>query len=257
MKTARWLSLATTAVALSSAPAEAQSGYAITFGGSSFEEGVGASLDEAGNGYYTGTFRGTVDFDPDTSTVELTAAGEDVYVVSYDGDGRLRFAFNIGNAFGTDEYVGDIAARADGSFVVTGTQPFGAIDYDPDPTGIEERAGIIYIAGYDNSGSFEFAVAAPGLGTANSGAGESVAFDPSGNVYVAGSFVGTIDLAGIGSSGPGVISSVSSTDGFVASYEPNGVFRNALRIAGDGAVAALGVTADARGNVFVTGRRKF
>lgn len=76
----------------------------------------------------------------------------------------------------------------------------------------------------------------------------AVAFDPAGNLYLAGSVMGTVDL-GNGPLGP----VGASSDAFVASFQPNGAYRWAKRIAGASIDAASAIAVDQNGVVYVTG----
>ncbi len=241
-------------VLASAASAQIDSQYVITFGANSFEEGVAAGIDASGNGYYLGYFQSDVDFDPDTaSTHILTGSRADVYVASYTSTGGLRFAFDIGNRFATSEYAGDLAVRPNGTIAVTGAQPFGTIDYDPDTTATVELSGRVFVASYDSAGHFIFASAAAALDAASTGRGESVAFDRRGNVYATGAFVGTLDFAGSTFTGPGVLTSVDGSDIFVVSYTADGDFRFAFSIDGEGSDRGLGIAVDSTANIFLTG----
>ncbi len=226
--------------------------YVVTLGGASFDEGVGVGVDSLRNAFFVGEFRGTFDFDPGAGVAEITSAQSDVYVASYDPLGGFRFAFPIGNGFATSETAGGIAVSPAGDFVVTGSQPFGAIDFDPDPVGVELRTGRLFVAGYDTDGHFRFAVAPEGPSGAN-GAGSAVALDASGDVYVAGQFAGELNFAP-GASQPVLLTSAGGTDIFLASYDATGAFRSATRLGGPNNDAAQGVAVDASGLVFITGR---
>ena len=226
--------------------------YVHTVGGTSFDEGVDVDMDDAGNAYFTGIFRGTFDFDSGPGITELTSVSQDVYVVSYDPSGNVRFAFRLGDAFGAREGAGGIVVAGDGTFYVTGSQPFGPIDFDPDPAGDVSRQGKIFLASYDDDGDFRFVVAPEGVSGVPSGMGEDVALDSAGNVYLAGGFAGTIDFDPE-SAAPVLLTSNGVNDIFVAGYTSGGDNRFAFSLGGVGADQAFGVAADASGNVYVTG----
>jgi hypothetical protein len=60
-------------------------GWAKRMGGTSNDEGIGIIVDLSGNVYTTGSFWGTVDFDPGAGTINLTSAGlEDIFVSKLD-----------------------------------------------------------------------------------------------------------------------------------------------------------------------------
>jgi hypothetical protein len=83
--------------------------------------------------------------------------------------------------------------------------------------------------------------------TGTSGGNSSVVADGAGNVYVAGSFAGTLDLGG------GALTSAGALDVLVASYTAAGVLRWAQRLGGAGADSATGLAADSDGNLYLVG----
>jgi hypothetical protein len=224
--------------------------FAYTYGGTSFDRGVGAGLDADENAYFIGSFRGTFDFDPSEASFPLSSANRDVYVASYDAFGRFRFAFRIGTAHASAESAGGIAVHDDGRFVITGSQPFGTIDYDPAPDHAELRSGKLFIAGYESDGSFRFAVT-PGEEDVAGGTGNAVALDDRGHAYVTGQFSGALDFNPAGD--PKVLTSAGSYDAFVASYTSDGDLRFAFSLGSAEADEGRGIAADGDGNIYVTG----
>ncbi len=86
------------------------------------------------------------------------------------------------------------------------------------------------------------------VGTVDDPSGFSVATDSTGNVYVAGNFVGTATLA------PGVtLTSAGSSDVLVAKYSSAGTLLWAKRAGGTGVDTGFGIALDASGNVYVAG----
>lgn len=76
----------------------------------------------------TGTFTGTVDFDPGPGTYNLTGTSGDAFAWLLDADGNLVWARNLG---GSSADAGNgVAVGADGSVYVTGTFQ-GTADFDP------------------------------------------------------------------------------------------------------------------------------
>ncbi|MDQ3100586.1 MAG: hypothetical protein M3R08_04310, partial [Bacteroidota bacterium] len=76
--------------------------WAKTVGGSDHANGATMAIGGSGTGsvYLAGNFSGVVDFDPDTTVVEMTAAGiSDTYIMKLDTSGSFIWARSIG---GTD-----------------------------------------------------------------------------------------------------------------------------------------------------------
>jgi len=86
-----------------------------------------------------------------------------------------------------------------------------------------------------------------GLGHAGGVNNVAVAVDGSGNTYVAGSFKGTVDLAG------GPLTSAGWYDVFVASYDAGGVHRWSMRFGGALNESAKGIAVGAEGAIYVAG----
>jgi len=92
--------------------------WANSFGGVHDVRGSGIAVDDLGNIYATGYFRGTADFDNGAGVAELTAEGlEDVFVSKFDSDGELIWARAFG---GTDDEQGQGVAvdEAGTTFVI-------------------------------------------------------------------------------------------------------------------------------------------
>lgn len=89
------------------------------------------------------------------------------------------------------------------------------------------------------------------IGGTNAESIDSTAIDASGNVYVAGTFEGTVDV----DPGPGIVSytTAGSRDVFVSKFRSNGDLIWAKHFDGTGDDDLGGVAVDAAGNVVVTG----
>jgi hypothetical protein len=91
----------------------------------------GLAVDSAGRIYATGSFYGTVDFNPGAGTYNRTTiGGSDIFVVQFTSDGNLSWA----ETFGSAEYdVGSgVAVDSTGVVHLAGWY-LGTIDFDPDP----------------------------------------------------------------------------------------------------------------------------
>jgi len=189
--------------------------WAFNVGSTSPDVAYGISNDGSGNVYMTGFFRGLADFDPSASTYTLgsTTGSEDIFVAKYNPAGALQWAFNIG---GTATDAGNsIHANSFGDVYVTGTFQ-GSCDFDP-AIGVTTLTAVgnedVFVAKFNTNGNFGWAFSA---GSSNVDAAYSVKGDASGNVYVAGSFLGTVDLDP--SPATATISAQALTDAFVAKY---------------------------------------
>ena len=76
--------------------------WSKSIGGQYWEEVNGIALDTLENVYLTGLFKGTMDFDPDTSTYNLTSNPsnrEDIFVSKILSNGAFSWAKKIGGIY--------------------------------------------------------------------------------------------------------------------------------------------------------------
>jgi hypothetical protein len=178
---------------------------ALRIGSSGYDAGEDIVLDAAGNSYVTGRFSGTADFDPGAGVFNLTSAGgEDAFVAKYTATGQLSWAIGFG---GTSGDLGHgIGLDAAGNVYVMG-RFVGTVDVDPSGTfNLTSNGGLdTFVAKYTTSGTLLWAFA---FGGTLDDAGEDLAVDPAGNVYLTGGIQGTVDF----DPGPGVTEFTSSGD---------------------------------------------
>lgn len=189
-----------------------------SFGGPGFDQ-VKRVVSTPDGVVLTGLFSGTVDFDPSSSVYSLTAQGDnDIYVASYATNGSLKWAVRIG---------GDYSSK---SFR----------DYD-------DRVGLV------NPERMSTTVGQ--VGETPAGAGEYVndlAVDSSGNIFLVGSFRGTITV------GPQTMTANDQFgddyhDALILKLDSTGTLRWSRAVGGPFHDTALSVGLDADGNVYVGG----
>ena len=157
-------------------------------------------LDGSGNVYTTGSFQGTVDFDPSaTGTHNLTAAGEnDVFVTKFNASGQFVWAVRMG---GDKTDLGNaIAVDGLGNVYTTGNFQ-GTADFDPGANAynlssyIEAATGIssidVFVSKLDATGNFVWAAQ---MGGVRADLPSSIAVDGLGNVYTTGYFASFADF---------------------------------------------------------------
>jgi hypothetical protein len=166
--------------------------WAGQFTGTNVDYGYSLALDASGNVYTTGAFQGTVDFDPSAATSSLTSAGAgDAFVCKLDAAGSFVWAKRMGGTVGDLSY--DIALDAANNVYTVGS--FNSVaDYDPGsavfnltPVALQD----VFVSVLDNSGNF---VAAVSMGGSNTEEGYSIVVDPSGSIYLTGTYGGTCDF---------------------------------------------------------------
>lgn len=249
-----WTVVACCVIGVHSAMAnDAVFGFAVSMGGTNFDQPGGIAQDASGNVYTTGSFQGTADFDPGTGTANLTSAVDSaaIFVSKLDSNGNFVWAramigtgFNAGSA---------IAVDSAGNVYTTGTFQ-NTVDFDPGAgTADLVSAGggsDIFVSKLDSAGNFVWAKAMAGPETAR---GIGIALDASGDVYTTGSFQGTVDFdpgAGTFDLSTGID---FAADIFVSKLDSAGNFVWARSMGGDGTQEGSGIAVDSSGNVHTTG----
>ncbi len=207
------------------------------FGSTGLDFGYSVATDPSGNVVVAGLFNATVNF----GGIGLVSAGlEDVFVAKYNAAGVHQWSQRFGST-GTDAGY-SVATDASGNVVVTGafngTVNFGGIGL------VSAGLDDIFVAKYDAAGVHQWSQR---FGSTSNDYGRSVAVDPSGNVAVTGSFIGTVNLGGAN------LVSAGGADIFVAKYNAAGAHQWSHRYGGTTTDVGYSIATDASENVAVTG----
>jgi len=224
----------------------------------------GIAVDDNDNIIVGGYFRQSADFDPGAGTHTLISnGGYDLFLSKYDPNGNLSWAISMGGA-NSDE-ISDIAVDNSGSIYITGRFQSDFIDMDPHSTThyiLKNSPGTRYdffIAKYDANGNYLWAHAfgAPDAISNLVTSGRGIDVDKNGDIYVTGSFRGTIDFD------PSVSTayltphySPQTTEGFVAKYTTNGDYLWAFNLGPSinySSFSAQAIRVDNNGSVYVGG----
>lgn len=179
--------------------------WARRFGGSASDYGHAVAVDGNGNVHTTGSFAGSVDFDPGGGIVRLISDGsDDAFVSKLSSQGVFVWAGRMGGA----DLQRGAAVAVDGSSNVYIAGMFQATaDFDPGPGVFSLTAageGDAFVAKLASSGNF---VWVRSMGGAPAEAGEGIAVS-GGDVYASGRFQGTGDF----DPGAGVLNLTSAGD---------------------------------------------
>ena len=211
--------------------------WSKAFGGSGYDSGRAVAIDSSGNVTVVGDFDGTVDF----GGGPLTSAGPiDFFVASFDSTGAHRWSKSFGGGDMDSAY--DVAVDGNGNVTVTGMSS-GPIDFGGG-TLTGGGGDDIFVVSFDSAGAHRWSKL---LGGPGGDAGYAIAADASGNVFVAGDFVDTVDLGG------GAMKSADSIDTFLVSFDPMGAHRWSKSFGGTGWDFTNGVALDTDGNVTIAG----
>ncbi len=218
-------------------------------GGVGLDAGKAITVDATGNIYVTGYFLGTSDFDPSTNTANLTSAGvEDIFVSKLDASGNFLWAKSFGGT--SADYGLSIAVDATGNVFTTGFF-YGTADFDPSTnTNNLTSAGQddFFISKLDASGNF---VWVKQIGSTSYDEAKSITMDASSNLYIAGSFNGTVDFD------PNLnttnLTSAGGDDVFICKLDPSGSFVWAKSFGGTLNDYATSIKIDASNKIYTAG----
>ena len=213
--------------------------WATKAGGVDCEDyGFGITIDNAGNTYVTGGFRGTATF----GSYNLTSSGfDDIFVAKMDAGGNWQWATKAGGT-STDQGFG-ITIDDAGNCYVTGyfylTATFGS--YSLTDGGL----GDIFVAKIDAGGNWQWATKAGGY---NYQKGYAITIDDARNSYVTGYFCGTATFGSYSLTISGYLSDI-----FVAKMDTGGNWLWATQAGGGWSDEGKGIAIDDAGNSYVTG----
>jgi hypothetical protein len=235
--------------------------WAINMGENGIHDdyGRGVTVDMNNDIYVTGEFNGTSDFDGGAGVVNLVSNGDkDIYIAKYNASGNYLWAYGIGGPFPSAQDVGlEVKTSTSGDVYVTGFYQ-GTVDFDPGPGVVNlPGAGLgghsSFFMKYSGAGVFQWAKAFAGPNTTDE-RGTDMAIDASGNVYLAGYFIGTSDF----DPGAGVVNLTSVQgagvgDWNLGKYDTNGNYVWAFKVGDGGNDFVNGLALDAANNIIVYG----
>ncbi len=177
----------------------------MVFESSYYNEAYNVNTDAANNVYVSGSFSGIFDADPGSGVTELVSEpGEtgslgSAYVIKFDASGNLTWARAFNNRqypYEDFAYISATALNNLGEFYAVGSY-HGTTDFDPAPDTEFQLAAVnyssdIFLFKLDAFGNFSWAVS---MGGEDDDGASDLALDHAGNIYVAGWFSETADLA--------------------------------------------------------------
>ncbi len=215
--------------------------WVISMGGTGLDRGYGMDIDAAGNVYLAGTFASTVDLNPGTGIASHTSlGGTDLFFAKYDSSGHYIWSKSLGEI--NTEIAEAIRLDGNGFFYLTGEYSSDSLDLDPNAgfnTITNANTATSYdpfLAKYDTSGNFIWGF---GLMGTSSDYSKSVCVDANQNVIIGGYFFTTMNVDPFGAS----VSSLGSSDCFIASYTPAGILNWSASFGGPQAENLFSVTA--------------
>ncbi|MBP8823921.1 MAG: T9SS type A sorting domain-containing protein [Flavobacteriales bacterium] len=231
--------------------------WAVNFGSATDESRAYAiAMDEDGNIFITGYFRGTVDFDAGPGTFNMTSVGTwNVFYLKLDPNANLAWVKSLPITTTTYHNEGlwgrKIAIDANGDLLTTGRYG-GTIDFDPG-TGTHELISTgaydLFVAMYTNAGELVWAKSMGGTGHDE---GFGITAGPDGSVLVAGTFQAMADFD------PGTdtleMVSMGDDDTFILRLDGNGDLMHAASMGGAGNDRGQALAVSGTGGIYLTGR---
>lgn len=210
--------------------------WARRFGDGGNQEARAVAVDTGGDTVIAGFFSGTVDFGGGAVT---SAGSNDIFVAKLNGSGSHLWSKRFGN--NSNQYGNAVALAKSGDVVVAGHYG-GAVDFGGGAlTAAGGTDAFLAVLGADGAHKWS-----KSFGNGSHQYAYGVAAHPGGNIVVAGSFEGQIDLGG------GLLSTAGLADIFVASFGAAGNHVWSKRFGSSGQQYAYGVAAGS-GNIALTG----
>lgn len=167
--------------------------FAKQIGGTGAESAEKITLDNSGSIVLVGTFSDVVDFNPGSSTFNLTAVDLlDAYVLKLDANGNYTWAKKVGGL--NDDYAYSVAMDASNNYYIV-TSFSGTVDFDPGAStknlvGFGDQDMVLLTL--NSSGVYQNTLQFGGKNAYVYGG--HISITKSGDIFVAGAFNGKVDF---------------------------------------------------------------
>ena len=238
--------------------------WATCFGGNGYYDSIGnlypavsvgydIKTDAFGYVYSTGSYLGSIDFDPDAGINILTSLTvPNIFISKLDTAGHFVWARSMGdNKLGDEAYA--ISLDDSGNVYTTGV--FGdTADFDPGPATyqlISSGYNQAFVSKLDSSGHFVWAKNMGGHTINDQAAGRCIEVDVHGDIVVGGHYKGGGDF----DPGNGIITFASNGnyDMFLTKLSSQGNLIWCKSIGGTSSDQCTSISTDLSGNVYATG----
>ncbi len=233
--------------------------WAKSIGGTGSERGTSLANDQIGNVYLTGYYIGTVDFNPNGGVYNLITDSivGDLFILKLNGQGSFEWCKSTQSNGGNDHAYGYPKLVLDSLENVCITGQFrGLVDFDPSHgiSNLHSGNGFddVFVLKLDNSGDF---IWVKHLSTTNHSVSQidsyGIIADQSSNLYVTGSFSGTVDVDP--SSSIHIINGNYSFEKFIVKLDSLGSFIWGKRTQAGMQCSGRSIATDQNGNIYTTG----
>lgn len=219
--------------------------WGLSIGGTGEDVVKSVVTDENNNLFLTGSFSGTVNFNPSGTTNLSSAGSKDIFLLKLDGTGSYAWAKRYGGS-GTEE-ARSIALDTDENVYITGFYNSSSINFSSNTlTGMGVTDGFLLKTSPSGTENW-----ARSFGGAGSDFSSTVAIDSDNIIYVGGAFTQTanFDVQGSGAN----LTSMDGSDGFFTAFNAAGNFLFVEHLGADEAEVVNAITVSAQDEVYVLG----
>ncbi len=223
--------------------------WAKTFGGASIDVLRSVDVDNAGDIYIGGYYRGSVDFDPGSGEAPKISNGiEDAFFSKFDSDGNFIWVKTWG---GSDaDLVDSLAVDSQNNIWIAGSF-VSTVDFDPGPPNIEHTSNGIYdcyLSKFDPDGNFIFVKP---WGSTETDSAIDVEISSGNLAMVTGWFKESVDFDP--SAGEEILTSAGGLDVFLTVFDSSGDFQWVKVFGGAGNDYGRGISIDLTDNAYISG----
>lgn len=222
--------------------------WAKGIGGSGIDYASSIVVDQDSNVFVAGSFEGVVDFDPGTTTHQISGNSvQDAFILKLDYAGNFKTVYSCGDV-GVD-FCADLKIDNQGNLLVSGSFEF-QVDFNAtnsNDTLTSSGSSDAFVLKLDSNLSF---IWVKKVGGTMLDAILALDVDDVGNIYLAGAFEGSCDF----DPGTGVSQLVAvNMDGFVLKLNSLGNYMWVNQTGGSGDDQILDIAIDHQYKVYVTG----
>jgi hypothetical protein len=218
-------------------------------GANTADTAFSVTTDGSNNVYVAGRFTGTVNFNTDGGTSNLTSLGtDDIAIMKINSDGSYGWAKRIGGT-GSDMARG-ITTDSLNNIYITGFFN-GTVNFNTDggtDNKVSSGGNDVFITKLNSDGSYGWTKK---FGGSAADIGFGIATDGLNNIYTAGSFSSTVNFNTDG--GTDSKTSAGLTDIFVSKLNNDGSYDWSRKVGGTSDDIAYGVAGDSVNNLYVSG----
>lgn len=209
--------------------------HSARFGGLAIQSKPRISARSDGGAMITGQFQSSVDI----GTVHTSSGSYDTLLARLGPDGGPVWSSAFGGS-GADSPAA-VGADAAGNVTLAGTFYSSSIDFGGGPL-FNLGGADVFLTQLDSTGQH---VWSRRYGTATAQTANDLAVDVSGNIILAGTFAGSVDLGG------GTLTSAGGSDFYLAKFDPQGSHLWSARFGGSQNEQTIAISVDSQGSIIV------